>query len=218
MVTKSIGKLAVIALFSFLGGIFSNWLSSGQVAAQNQVDTYADSVTAKIFRLVDKSGKLRGVLGFEETGSPVLVFKDANEKNRFLITSHSSGSTLVFQDDKERMRVGLDLNESGEFSLIYFDEKKTHRASLIVNSTDGPKFGFMDDHGKIRLGMQLYQNNQPMLFLGNEQEKQEILLSLDKNFGPGLYLHDKVGRPLTAFTPQGQVIPEQAGMPQKTTR
>jgi hypothetical protein len=199
------------------GGASVGLLTGSRVEAKEQVDLNADSVSARIFRLADINGKLKGAFGFEETGSPTLVFKDANEKNRFIITSHPSGPMLVFQDGKERMRVGMDLNESGEFSLIYFDEKKTHRANLIVNSTDGPKFGFMDDHGKIRLGMQLYQNSQPMLFLGNEQGKQEIILSLDNNFGPGLYLRDKAGLPLAAFTPQGQVFPEQAGASRKGT-
>lgn len=216
MLTRSIGKLVIVAICSFLGGIFSNWVSSGQATANNQIDKYADSVSARIFRLVDKNGNLRGALGFEETGSPALVFKDENGKNRFNIASLNSGCMVVFNDDRERMRVGMNLDEKGDFNLTYFDEKRTHRASLNFSSIDGPKFTFLDDSGKIRLGMQLDRNSQPMLLLNSEGGKQEIILSSDKNFGPGLYLHDKVGRPLAAFTPLGYIPPEKIATPQKT--
>lgn len=203
--------LMAMVVSGLAGGAAVGLLTGSRVEAKEQVDFMADSVTARIFRLVDKKGNLRGALGFEETGSPVLVFKDETGKNKFNITSSDSGSMIVFNDDKGRMRVGMNLDNKGEFNLTYFDENKSHRASLIVNSTDDPKFGFMDDHGKMRLGMQLYQNSRPMLFLGSEQGKQELLLSLDKNFGPGLYLHDKAGNPLAAFTPQGQVLLQQGG-------
>jgi hypothetical protein len=204
-------KLMVLVLSGLAGGLLSGWFIHGEAKAKDQIDTYYDSVTARIFRLVDESGNLRGVFGFGEDKSPSIILYDKNKSARVYLTSFTSGPMMVFRDTQDRMRAAIRLDNAGEFTLTYFDEANKHRASLLVNPDDGPKFSLMDKNGTIRLAVALHKGQQPALLLMNESGKQESVIFNHGKFGPGLFIHDASGMPQMAYTGRGPVDASKAG-------
>jgi hypothetical protein len=101
-----------------VGGALATLLLTGApVIAQEKSD--AKTITAQEFRLLDKTGKTRAMLGFSAEGEPYLALLDGNESQRIWL-GISSNPGLAIKDHKEsktRVLVSLDDTE-GQPSVL----------------------------------------------------------------------------------------------------
>jgi hypothetical protein len=207
MERKGVSAVALLTILGgVLGGMFSGWLFSGQAQAKNQTDTYSDSVTARIFRLVDAQGNLRGTFCFDKgTTDPSLALMDKSGSVRAYLSLSDAGPSMVFRDQKDKPRLGIRFEENGVSSVSCLDGKGKSLVSILADPAGGSKIAFSDDRGESRLGLGMLTGNAPGMILRNEKGKPQIAVFSHQGYGPGLFVHDSDGTPRMAYTNRGAV-------------
>ncbi|HJT21941.1 MAG TPA: hypothetical protein VJ746_15795 [Nitrospira sp.] len=116
--------LVVMSLLSgLLGGILGTVLPTGSsVIAQSASADVPDVISAREFRLIDSTGRLRAILDFSDSGQPYLQFKDEFDIDRVWIgISSDSGVAAHDVDGKTRLILGVD--DDGKPSLVMRDRQ-----------------------------------------------------------------------------------------------
>lgn len=186
-------------------------------------DSVQDVVRAKRFELVDASDTIRAVLGMRKTGRPGLWLRDQNGEVRaclamndsdgtpFLCLYDSTGSDELKLDTKEppglylydqqndRPRVGLSLDDSGRSMLTLRDRNDTVRAALVVFDSSSV-LGLTDPNGKTRalLGVGYRSSS---LCLSDSTDTTRADLKASDYAGPRLGLFDPHGKPTLLSAP-----------------
>jgi hypothetical protein len=206
---KNKGPAAVAALTilgGVLGGMFSGWFFSGQAQAKNQTDTYSDSVTARIFRLVDAQGNLRGAFCFDKgTTNPSLALMDKSGNIRAYLSLSDAGPSLMFRDHNDKPRLGIRFEENGVSSVNCLDGQGKSLVSVIADAAGGSKIAFSDNRGESRLGLGMLINDAPGLVMRNGKGRPQIAIFSHQGYGPGLFVHDSEGTPRMGYTNRGAV-------------
>ncbi len=203
---KGVAAVAALTILGgVLGGMISGWLFSSQAQAKNQIDTYADSVSARIFRLVDAQGNLRAALCFDKgTINPSLVMLDKSGNIRAYLSVSEAGPSLVFRDQNNKARLGIRFEENGVSSINCLDGQGQALVSIIADgAAGGSKIAFSDKHGEPRVGLGMLSGDAPGLVLRNEKGKPQIAVFSHQGYGPGLFVHDSDGTPRMAYTNRG---------------
>ena len=102
------------------GGALTMFLLSGTpVIAQEGMKSDAKVVAAEELRLVDKTGKVRGLLSFSAEGEPYLALMDGNDNQRVWL-GVAANTGLAVKDGKEaKTRVLLAVDDTaGQPSLV----------------------------------------------------------------------------------------------------
>ncbi len=94
-----------------------------------------NEVRARQFTLVNKEGKVRGLLGFSAVGSPTLLLFD--------------NPILTLFDSEQRPRARLAVESGGWPRLSLYDKGQRRRAALQVFPGGSPGLTLRDKDGKI---------------------------------------------------------------------
>ncbi len=152
-----------------IGGVaayVATWILGPQMLLAQPATATSKEIRSLSFVLVDESDKIRAVLGFEESGSVSLKFRDVNGKIRLGISAGEEGSGLAILDESGKLRVDLAVNK------------------------DEPRFAFSDGSSKPRFVIFESSDGSLMLNMFDESETTRIALGLDKD-GPVLSLYGK---------------------------
>lgn len=154
-----------------------------------------EAIAAEEFRLVDKNGSVRAVLGLNDEDEPRLLFLDDNEKFRLSIYLEDGQPSIDLADNNEHVRATLGLDDDSQPSLLLLDEKEKVHASLTMVEGEGPGLDLWDENEVLRASLNLLKmDDMPSLDLvdrkghrrkasriGNNGEVQPRLVLFDKN-------------------------------------
>lgn len=158
------------------------------------------------FGLISAEGKSRARLELLEGGEPRLTLKD-KEGHRMVSLSveplpKKEEPLLALFDEKDMLRAGLNLDETGRPNLIlrdrpllslidktgedgiYLSIERENRPSLLLSSKKGKHSAFLG----------LRENNEMALEFLDERNKQRASLFLDPEGEPSMHLRDKTGK------------------------
>lgn len=210
----SVVALALVA--GLVGGVVSTQLFVGKPAFAEKKPPHEKVLRAERFLLVDKDGKMHGVLAVDENSSgfhPTLSLVDNTGMGRLTLTLDSSGSPSLYMHDKKgKCRVALfgeaeELSEplkkaSGIFAagpaFTLYDKQGCVSASLFLGP-DGCSSVVLSDPsragifgpGHRRIGFYLTQNGMSIGLYKHNQMRAE--LGLDADGEPSFKLFDKLG-------------------------
>lgn len=223
---------------SMLGGAVGGVLVSGTVAAQ-----VGQVVTATQVNLVDASGRLRavlaarderhmtsisfydatgqvrGVMGLEENGTPLIRLTDAQGQRRlqaflegedvFVIAGGDTGQSALFGtvgdtpmlnlSDRQRDRVRLQLSPEGRPGLGLFDSDG-QRAATMETDTRGAPFITLYEDGRSRATMGVTQ--QTAVLNMSDAERPRLVLGVAENGVASMSFLDENGE-VEAQLPSG---------------
>ena len=213
---------------SMLGGAVGGVLVSGTAAAQD-----AQVVTATQVNLVDSSGQLRAILaarderrmasisfydvagqvrgfmGIDENGTPIIRLMNARGQSRlqaflenddaFVVAGGETGQSALFGtvgdtpmlnlSDGQRVRAGLQLSSEGSPTLGLFD-REGQRAVTMETDTLGAPFITLYEEGRSRTTMGVTERTavlnmsdaqRPRLVLGVAEDGAASVSFLDEN-------------------------------------
>jgi hypothetical protein len=190
--------IGVMVVASMVGGAMSNLFLTARLGAQG-----ADVVTASQVNIVDSMGRLRavlagedergltslsfygpdgavrGVVGAEPDGTPVLQFSNTagigrlsatvrgdepvitvgNEAARSVLIGSLGGTPVLGLSDRGRTRMQMNLGGQGEPEISLFNSAGQRGAGLVVGGDDTPFFSLYDVTGAQRLAMGLVQGS-----------------------------------------------------------
>lgn len=152
---------------------------------------------AESFRLVNKRGEPRAVLGLDED-SPYLHMLGTDERSRVVVRldPEDDEPTLALRDHEGNLRVYIALS-GGEPTVALMDHEGAIRAKLsagVQASADGvtPSLDFVDENGEVRLKIVQHKGNDPVILLLNEQGDTSVILR-EQEGRPALGLLDEFG-------------------------
>ena len=139
--------LTIALVAGLTGGLVSGRFLVEPVTAQETTKRFK-YIEAEAFRLVDRDGKQRAVLGAVEKGNErtgtLFGFLDASGKIRIVVgLEETGGPFLRFNDSsgKQRLYVGLrhdGVKETGEPVIMLLDGKEMDRIVLLNDDSHGP--------------------------------------------------------------------------------
>jgi len=124
MVRPQTGVLITVSVLSgLLGGVVAACLvGGGLVTAQEPAGEVPAVVSAKEFRLIDRQGRTRAALSFNDEGQPFLQMRDEFETERVRVgISRETGIDVRDVDGKTRLVLSVD--DEGLPSLVVRDRK-----------------------------------------------------------------------------------------------
>ena len=190
--------IGAMLLASMVGGAASNLLLTVHLGAQG-----ADVLTASQVNIVDPEGRLRavlagsdergmtslafygpdgmvrGVVGMDPDGAPVLRFNNpggvgrlsatvrgddpaisvGNEAERTVLIGSFGGTPVVGLSDRGRTRLQMDLGQEGAPRLSLFNSAAQPGVSLRVGNDEAPFVSLFDPFGVQRLAMGVLQGS-----------------------------------------------------------
>jgi hypothetical protein len=116
--------------------------------------TIKDVVEARSFALRDSQGRVRGVFGMSQDGSPQFLLQDEGGAARLRLTVLDDGSPgLSLIDSKGRSRAALGLLPDETITLAFADPNGTTRAVLGFTAAEGASLALADSVGATRAGL-----------------------------------------------------------------
>lgn len=116
--------------------------------------TIRDVVEAHSFALRDNEGRVRGVFGVAQDGSPQFVLQDDSGAARLRLIVLDDGSPgLALIDAKGRSRAALGLLPDETITLAFADPQGTTRAVLGFTAAEGASLALADSVGATRAGL-----------------------------------------------------------------
>lgn len=116
--------------------------------------TIRDVVEAHSFALRDNEGRVRGVFGVAQDGSPQFVLQDDSGATRLRLIVLEDGSPgLSLIDSKGRSRAALGLLPDETITLAFADPQGTTRAVLGLTAAEGASLALADSVGATRAGL-----------------------------------------------------------------
>ncbi len=162
--------------------------------------------------LINAEGKPRARFEVLETGEPRLSLKDKDGRRLVSLSVEplrkKEEPLLAMYDDKDVLRAGLNLDESGRPNLIlrerpllslidktgddgiFLSIEKENRPSLLMSSKKGKHSAFLG----------LRDNQEMALDFLDEANKQRASLFLDPEGEPSMHLRDKTGKVIWSIT------------------
>ena len=195
------GSWAVaIILASLVGGAASNLLLTARLGAQG-----ADVVTASQINIVDSGGRLRAVLAADdELGMTSLSFYGPDGTMRGMVGVDPDGTPVLrFNNPAGVGRLSASVRDD-EPVITVGDEAAR---SVLIGSFGGTPIVGLSERGRTRLQMDLGGEGEPRLSLFNSARQRGIGLVVGADDAPFVSLFDAAGaRRLTMGTVQGSTV------------
>ena len=236
------GWLAVVVIVaSMVGGAVSNLLLTERLDAQG-----ADVVTASQVNIVDSGGRLRavlaaddelgmtsltfygpdgamrGVVGAEPDGTPMLRFNNAAGVSRLtasvrgdepviavgddaalsVLIGSVGGRPIVGLSERGRMRLQMNLGGEGEPHLSLFNSAGQPGLGLVVNGDNAPVVSLFDAAGAQRLTMGIVQGS-TVVNLG-DGTRVRLVLGVADNGRPSVAFYNAEGELERDLAPDAQ--------------
>ena len=183
--------MAGLAAASMLGGAVGGMLVGGAVAAQG-----AQVVTATQVNLVDSSGQLRAVLaGRDERGMASLSFYDEAGQVRGILGIEDGGAPvlrLLTTQGQSRVQAFV---ENEDAFVVVGDEAGNSALFGAVGDTPMLSLG---DGQRVRARMQLGPDGTPAIGLFDNEARRSMTLETDNVGAPFITLYE-AGRPRTTI-------------------
>ncbi len=139
---------AFVLLAGFLGGMFAAFLLGTRAIAKEQ-DQPKRIIVAEEFRLVDKQGRTRAVLGRDKNNEVGLSLLDDNDVHASLILDAHGGATLKMREHSGKQRVALGILNGAPTLLLMTQNgeggigvavAKDDRADIFIREAKSKKF------------------------------------------------------------------------------
>ena len=192
--------IGTILAASMVGGAASNLLLTARLGAQG-----ADVVNASQLNIIDSEGRLRAVLAAEdERGSTSLAFYGPDGSLRGLVGAEPDGTPVLrFNNPAGVGRLSATVRDD-EPVITVGDQAA---ASVLVGSLGGIPIVRLSDRGRPRVRMTLGDQGEPRLSLFNAMGQRGVGLVVGADDAPFLYLSDPAGvQRLAMGTLQGSTV------------
>jgi hypothetical protein len=168
--------ILIAAVAGFFGGLLAAHLPRARSAAVAEKPARVsgseaaalsgpDVVSAQKFVLLSPDKKLRGVLGTDKKGMPVLQFYDAQGIQRVMLAVGSGGTSLMLYGPTGTNHAGLTVAPDGEPQLYMLDKNSNVSAILASQPGGGTLLALYPGGGKPRAVMAVLANGAPVLNL-----------------------------------------------------
>jgi hypothetical protein len=200
-------RTAFIALIGgWIGGLLSSIMLQGHPVLADQAFPVT-TVSAEEFRVVEKNGTLRTIIGMQPDGT--------------------SGAT--FYDPRGKIRAEIGVNAAGVSELALYDQEGKQRAPksfayMFVLPNGGPRLSLIGDAANLTIAsdrragyatLKIEPDNNPVLSLEGE-DKGAALLTMLQDGSPSFTLYDPEGYRRAALEIKEHRIPGKESMPKST--
>ena len=200
-------RTAFIALIGgWIGGLLSSIMLQGHPVLAEQA-LPATTVTAEEFRVVEKDGTLRTIIGMQPDGT--------------------SGAT--FYDPRGKIRAEIGVNAAGVSELALYDQEGKQRTPksfvyMFVLPNGGPRLSLIGDAANLTVAsdrragyatLKIEPDNNPVLSLEGEN-KGAALLTMLQDGSPSFTLYDPEGYRRAALEIKEHRIPGKESMSKST--
>lgn len=168
--------ILALCLSGIIGGVIGSILTQGVVYANSNPNT----ITARSVNILDKAGKSRIGLGFED-GQPFLYLADENGKVKAYWALTDKGPLMVFRDQQEKMQLFISSKDNGASLIGPMAGRNEHRLGLAYLPEKGAAISLFDE------------NKVPKLFISTHHGNPSVTL-LDRDKKPAIAMFNKKGR------------------------
>lgn len=192
--------IGAMLLASLVGGAASNLVLTARLGAQG-----GDVVTASQINIVDREGRLRAVLaGEDERGMTSLAFYGPDGTVRGVVGADPDGTPVLrFNNPAGVGRLSASVRDD-EPVITVGDEAAR---SVRIGSFDGTPIVGLVDRGRTRLQMTVGDQGTPRISLFNTAGQRGVGLVVAADDAPFLYLWDAAGAQRLAMgTVQGSTV------------
>ena len=151
-------------------------------------------VRARKFELVDREGRVRGVLGDLGFGSVGMSLRDGEGILRVGLSVVPDGRAVVsffHKDGKPRAALGVGPNGSPAMLLTRGDGKR--QIELAYAADGGARLRMVATKGQAGAALGMFPDGSPYLVLQGTKKDRAILEVFGES-DPGLFLYDKEGK------------------------
>ena len=192
--------IGAMLVASMVGGAASNLLLTARLGAQG-----ADVVSASQVNIIDSEGRLRAVIAAEdEREMTSLAFYGPDGSLRGLLGAEPDGTPVLrFNDPAGVGRLSAVVRDD-EPVIAVGDEAA---ASVLIGSIGGTPTVGLSDRGRPRLQMTIGDQGEPQLSLFNAAGQRGVGIVVGADDAPFLYLSDAAGaQRLVMGTLQGSTV------------
>ena len=200
MVRQRGWMIGAMLLASLVGGAASNLFLTARLGAQG-----GEVVTTSQVNIVDRAGRLRAVLaGEDERGMTSLVFYGPDGTVRGIVGADPDGTPVLrFNNPTGVGRLSASVRD-GEPVISVGDEAGR---SVLIGSFGGTPIVGLLDRGRTRLRMTVGDQGEPRISLFNTAGQRSVGLVVAADDAPFLYLWDAAGAQRLALgTVQGSTV------------
>ncbi len=178
--------IGAILLASMVGGAASNLLLTARLGAQG-----ADVLTASQVNIVDSEGRLRAVLaGSDERGMTSLAFYGPDGMVRGVVGMDPDGAPVLrFNNPGGVGRLSATVRDDDPVISVGNEAEQT----VLIGSFGGTPVVGLSDRGRTRLQMDLGQEGAPRLSLFNSAAQPGVSLRVGNDEAPFVSLFDPFG-------------------------
>ena len=186
MVPQRGWMIGAMLLASLVGGAASSLILTARLGAQG-----ADVVTASQVNIVDREGRLRSVLTAEdERGMTSLVFYGPDGVVRGVVGAESDGTPVLrFNNPAGAARLSASVGDNDPVIAVGDEAAR----SVIIGSLGGTPIVDLLDREGTRLRMTVGNQGEPRISLFNTAGQRGVGLVVSPDDAPFLYLWDAAG-------------------------
>ena len=202
----SLRTVFIALIGGWIGGLSSSIMLQGHPVLAEQ-DFPATTVTAQEFRVVEKDGTLRTIIGIQPDGT----------------------TGAAFYDPRGKIRAEIGVNAAGVSELALYDQHGKQRkpesfAYMFVLPNGGPRLSLIGDAANLTIAserragyatLKIEPDNNPVLSLEGEN-KGAALLTMLQDGSPSFTLYDPEGYRRAALEVKEHRVPGKEPMPKAT--
>jgi len=190
MSRDGLSRIGAMLVTSLLGGGIASLVFAPRLAVSAQAG--AGSITTEQITLVDRTGRIRGVLSAEdERGMTSLALFDGTGQRRAVLATGADGApTLELYDQAQVLRIHAAIQ--GDAPIVVVNGANDRRA-MLSTLTGGPALSFAEgERNLVQLG--LGTSGTPGLEMVGPMGQQQLSLIVDGEGQPVVTLRDPNGR------------------------
>jgi hypothetical protein len=134
---KQYALLVLLTILSGLaGGAVTSLILFGQPVFAQKTEEAEKIVEANSLRLVDKDGKLRGLLALDSNGNPGFFLYDKTEKGGIVLSIDTNGSSVKVLDENGNHRAVLGTTDLKKSRSGYVEKRSLSSLVLFDKNED----------------------------------------------------------------------------------
>ncbi|MEW5911793.1 MAG: hypothetical protein AB1814_04510 [Thermodesulfobacteriota bacterium] len=163
-------QFLIVVILAVMSGLIGGAFSGRILNSKAEDSKYPQRIIAHSFYLVDKNGKPRAGMGFDEGEFPTLFVKDKNGRTSAFLAHGPEGPMIIMCNANGETAIFLKADCDGHSMIGLMKERKKPRLVLSYSPGKGPGVSLFDENDTCKVMATILNNNPSIGLLGKDNQ------------------------------------------------